>query len=73
MSLCSSGASHVAMWAERVDALRARVVRRSSWVKHGRRVPGDERKASTDAAPHGSQSGVAKLDDSAQLSPCEKP
>ena len=69
----SSPSTAEEMWAERVCALRARVVSSSSCVKQGMRAPRVVRKMSTLCLPQGSQSGVAKLDDSAQLTPCEKP
>eukprot|EP00965_Chrysotila_dentata_P218196 6190452-Pleurochrysis_carterae.AAC.2 len=73
MSARSSGATQTAMCGDSALALRASVSSSISCEKHGRRVLGAARKASTEARPHGSQSGVAKLDDSAQFKPCEKP
>ena len=75
MSARSSGATQIEMCALVVRALRASEMSSISCVKQGRRAfsAPPAVKASTLARPHGSQSAVAKLDDSAQLRPCEKP
>eukprot|EP00967_Tisochrysis_lutea_P122245 scaffold202145_cov29-Tisochrysis_lutea.AAC.3 len=72
-SCLSSGATQPAMCEGMHAARLASVVSSNSCAKHGRRELGCARKASTDMRPHGSQSGVAKLELSATLSPCEKP
>eukprot|EP00966_Prymnesium_polylepis_P057979 1342812-Prymnesium_polylepis.2 len=63
----------MSMCGESAPVLRPSDASSISCVKHGRRERGLARKAAIESRPHGSQSGVAKLDDSAQLTPCEKP